>query len=42
MTFASHGLFLNIVPRRRVCITSEREIFDILGIPWVEPEMRNC
>ncbi|GES77635.1 DNA-directed DNA/RNA polymerase mu [Rhizophagus clarus] len=42
MTFASHGLFLNVIPRRRVCVTSEREVFDILGISWVEPEMRNC
>ncbi|PKY15883.1 Nucleotidyltransferase [Rhizophagus irregularis] len=42
MTFASHGLFLNVVPRRRVCVTSEKDVFDILGIPWVEPEMRNC
>jgi len=42
MTFASHGLFLNITPRKRIHITSERDVFNILEIPWLEPEMRNC
>ncbi|RIA90231.1 hypothetical protein C1645_770533 [Glomus cerebriforme] len=42
MTLTSHGLFLNVIPKRQVHVTSEREIFNILGIPWVEPEMRNC
>jgi DNA polymerase/3'-5' exonuclease PolX len=42
MSLTSHGLFLNVTPKRCVQVTSEREAFDTLGIPWLEPEMRNC
>ncbi|CAI2167894.1 11267_t:CDS:10 [Funneliformis geosporum] len=42
MTFASHGLFSNVISRKRIHAISERDVFDILGIPWLEPEMRNC
>ncbi|CAG8604835.1 4591_t:CDS:10 [Paraglomus occultum] len=42
MVFTSHGLFTNTKPRKLISTSTEREIFDILGVPWLEPEMRNC
>nr|CAG8549965.1 7526_t:CDS:10 [Entrophospora candida] len=39
--FASHGLFTNTWPRKRIDASSEKEIFELVGIPWLEPEMRN-
>ncbi|CAG8460629.1 4208_t:CDS:10 [Ambispora leptoticha] len=42
LVFASHGLFTNTMPRRRIPLSTEREVFDAIGVPWLEPEMRNC
>ncbi|KAL1924301.1 uncharacterized protein VTP21DRAFT_7336 [Calcarisporiella thermophila] len=42
MIFASHGLFTDTQPRERIPIRSERELFEVLGLPWIEPEYRNC
>ncbi|GAA5809014.1 hypothetical protein MFLAVUS_002415 [Mucor flavus] len=28
--------------KQRLTVTSEREAFEIIGIPYIEPELRNC
>ncbi|KAI8816171.1 uncharacterized protein EV422DRAFT_547022 [Fimicolochytrium jonesii] len=39
--FVSHGLF-DRATGKRVDVGSEREIFGVLGLEWVEPEERNA
>nr|CAG8435231.1 9010_t:CDS:10 [Entrophospora candida] len=42
MRITSHGLFTDTSPRQRINVSNEKEIFEILEVPWLEPEMRNC
>lgn len=28
--------------KRRLVVKSERESFEIIGVPYIEPEFRNC
>ncbi|KAJ3032407.1 hypothetical protein HDV00_007561 [Rhizophlyctis rosea] len=39
--FASHGLF-DRRTNKIVNVKSEREVFEVLGLPWFEPEERNA
>ncbi|KAH8550669.1 hypothetical protein BGW37DRAFT_497945 [Umbelopsis sp. PMI_123] len=38
----SHGIFKDRSLSERIPVDSEKHAFEIIGIPWLEPELRNC
>ncbi|KAF7728248.1 hypothetical protein EC973_006529 [Apophysomyces ossiformis] len=42
MSVSSEKMTLDTIPRQRIIPKSEEEAFEKLGMPWLEPEMRNC
>ncbi|KAI8584191.1 hypothetical protein K450DRAFT_218586 [Umbelopsis ramanniana AG] len=39
---ASFGIFTDRSHSHRIPVTDEKEAFEVIGIPWLEPELRNC
>ncbi|KAG0180918.1 hypothetical protein DFQ28_003895 [Apophysomyces sp. BC1034] len=42
MTVNSQSIHINTVPRQQLTVETEEQAFEIIGVPWLEPEMRNC
>ncbi|CAO3685621.1 unnamed protein product [Umbelopsis vinacea] len=38
----SHGIFTDRSHSKRIPIQSEKHAFEVIGLPWLEPEQRNC
>ncbi|KAI9313149.1 hypothetical protein BX666DRAFT_2030532 [Dichotomocladium elegans] len=41
LSVKSHGIY-TASTRERIKVDSEKHAFELIGIPWLEPEMRNC